>query len=232
MKKTHLGSMPFLDINTSISWAKKFDLITLPELVIRDQSQLMINRARECLRKKNGFHAFSNLLDHFDEKEIKIHCAGPLTCSMLGEFSIDLYMDLIYQASEQLKNRYDKLWICLDEPSLNFVNINESTKIRYKTFLNSFESKIGIHCCDKVSLDQLFPEHINFLSISAFKCDINEFLTWKNGELIIGSINAINGEQSTSHIPSKDVFISPDCGLGTIDENLANNILKCLFELS
>jgi methionine synthase II (cobalamin-independent) len=234
MNTTHLGSMPFKDIQIAIEWSKKFELVTVPELPKLDDSQCMLKRASAALALSKGQMAFSNLVDKFDCSEIKIHCAGPVTVEMLEKGSFSRYFELLLEASSVLSTRFDKLWICLDEPSLNYsINVDRD---QYSSYLNQFSNvQIGIHNCDSVRLENLFIEDINFLSVSYFQLTnpLDElFALMKDKTLMLGTLDT--KDNYLSMLPSIDLssagnlYLTPSCGLGTLNPKLATAILSTL----
>lgn len=236
-RKTHLGSMPFTDPKIALSWASKFDLFTVPELPVLDKSQLMIDRAIKAIERKAPLQIFSNLLDQADNKEIKVHCVGPATLSMVDEKYFEPYFEIILNAKDQLDRRFDKVWLCLDEPSINFVSDYESKLDKFKSF---FEGKknIGIHCCDKVTLSQLPSKVLSFISVSQYEVEnLKDFLAWSSIDkcLILGVLKTNENYldyQKLKFSLKTNIIYSPTCGLGSLNEKLSDSILQYLYELS
>lgn len=235
--KTHLGSLPFTDPNKALKWASKFDLFTLPELPVLDKSQLMIDRALKAIDSNNSLGIFSNLLDHVDQSEIKVHCVGPATLSMVDEKYFEPYFDMILKAKSLLDKRFDNVWLCLDEPSINFVRDYNSKLDKYLSYFQG-KSNIGIHCCDKVNMSQLPIDVLSFISVSQYEVEsIDDFIAWatKDRYLIFGVVktNENYGDGQTLKLsPETNIIYSPACGLGNLDEKLSESILQYLFDLS
>lgn len=235
--KTHLGSMPFTDPQKALMWASKFELFTLPELPILDKSQLMIDRAIKAIDNNKPLGIFSNLLDHVDQSEVKVHCVGPATLSMVDEKYFETYFEMILKAKAQLDKRFDKVWLCLDEPSINFV---KDYNAKLKSYISNFkgEANIGIHCCDKVDISQLPIEILSFISVSQYEMsDMKEYLSWaiQDNVLVLGVVktNENYGDGQTLRLSGEtNIIYSPTCGLASLNERLSDSILQYLCDLS
>ena len=235
--KTHLGSMPFTDPQKALMWASKFELFTLPELPILDKSQLMIDRAIKAIDNNKPLSIFSNLLDHVDQSEVKVHCVGPATLSMVDEKYFETYFEMILKAKAQLDKRFDKVWLCLDEPSINFV---KDYNAKLKSYISNFkgEANIGIHCCDKVDISQLPIEILSFISVSQYEMsDMKEYLSWaiQDNVLVLGVVktNENYGDGQTLRLSGEtNIIYSPTCGLASLNERLSDSILQYLCDLS
>jgi hypothetical protein len=235
--KTHLGSMPFTDPQKALIWASKFELFTLPELPILDKSQLMIDRAIKAIDNNKPLGIFSNLLDHVDQSEVKVHCVGPATLSMVDEKYFEMHFEMILKAKAQLDKRFDKVWLCLDEPSINFV---KDYNAKLKSYISNFkgEANIGIHCCDKVDISQLPIDILSFISVSQYEIsDMKEYLSWaiQDNVLVLGVVktNENYGDGQTLRLSEEtNIIYSPTCGLASLNENLSDSILQYLCDLS
>lgn len=244
MLTSQIGSLPFKEINTAISYAIEFDLpfvATLPQL---DENEFMYNLAM------SGFNNFDPTplelcllptLELLKGKECKYQVMGPVSlfkCLESQNIKVDkkkleLFLLLKIQNVLRLFDKYNVgPVIFLDEPMIGL-------EFKDYEFLNEFlaklNCKIGIHCCGNADINLLDSLKINYVSLdflNIFKKDLNLIKNLVSNKIIFFGLlstefdncNIISRELSDFVQLNANHFITPTCGLGVSEVELASKL--------
>ncbi len=164
---THIGSLPFKDIDEALDFTFKFDLpvlFTLPKL---NSNDLMENSIGQILTHKSVTVPYeSEFFKSLNEKNIKAfkyQLTGPYTALRILDHidphhghSLDYIIECLSARYQELLDRwsqYDVL-IMLDEPML--ASCSDDDFLKVLAFIESLDvGGKALHCCDKLDIERV-----------------------------------------------------------------------------
>jgi len=224
--KTQIGSLPYLDIQKSIDISFEHNLAFIPELIKLNENDLMLER----FKKMNQGHepslivqeAFINELSNRKIKRAKLQIPGAITSShfLKQEISWELYEYSLFKWLEHF-DCLEEVILFFDEPAFNVSSRNFDS---YKGLLEKLKGQgiiTGIHNCDfKAPLDL---KNLSFGIVSSFFPSFDE-----RSEYLAPVIDP--SDKKEIEPPVNFWGISPLCGLGSLSDADADEIIKIVLD--
>lgn len=255
-KTTHIGSLPFKDLNIAIEFNKLFNLPVLSTLPLLDKNEYMINQVLggiknykyqnykinlednyELVDYKFNFCLEQKFITEFSGKSIKWQIIG--ICTLLKSIEniaeintndlISWHLKNIIHYQKYLETKFKHVSFFLDEPMFNDI----SDKIILVFFINSLKKagiKVHMHCCGKITREliaQLPLEGLSFDCTQLVDIGLDE-LKESFKELFIGILDTQTLEIITDIRVHKSNFFTPTCGLAYSDPKKVLNIPNIL----
>ncbi len=240
---THIGSLPYVDVEPALDFTFDFDLpvlFTLPKL---DSNQYMQNELLTLLnlghvqnkqiiladnylevnKDIRPFYAdeFFSKLKREKQDQFKYQLIGPLSFYKLikQEIPIQEVFDFLlvkYQTLVRDLNVYGKLYFSIDEPLLSMATDGELKLL--VDFFNKLKSansgKTFIHLCCKLEQQQL-----SFFDSSWLNLDLSLYASdYFNSTCFWGLKSGLLPPDVTLHDLSQELLLGPSCGLANLSE--------------
>lgn len=191
MKTTHIGSLPFLNIDDAIAFNKKFDTPVLSTLPVLNKNEFMLDQllggiqgsdivnyriqlnAKYKLQKfKIPFILEDKFLRSFSVSTMKWQVVGFITFLKSIDIQLSLlqieelrawYLENVYAYHKFLKQYFEEVILFVDEPMFN--NENDLKEfIEYHQELKKNIDTIYVHCCNYIG--PLLLKEISDINIS------------------------------------------------------------------
>jgi hypothetical protein len=232
MKLTHVGSLPFLDINKALDYTFLWDIPVLPSLPILDKNQFLgediktlldLNRLGLNSKKELEpfyFEPFIKELKARSMTRFKYQLIGPVTFYEMNKDKFEFnelvdFFEIKYSCLLKNLQGYGELLFVLDEPLLD-KNYDFYRSERGNSFIKKLETsaEIFIHSCAQLELEKT-QGYTHYLNIDLSLYDRNE----KKLEEI-----QFPGSSKLGHAK----YLSPSCGLALKTEKQCFEILSRL----
>ncbi|MAZ48125.1 MAG: hypothetical protein CME65_06160 [Halobacteriovoraceae bacterium] len=222
VETTHIGSLPFVQLNQAIEFTFKFDipvLFTLPHL---DPKQFM---GIDVLSRTHNLASldielpyekeFFKRLASQDSKIFKTQLIGPITLHkyFLKDQTLESVASKLGVLYKNLINRFIEkgdLFLVIDEPALKSRSeIEFLNEFFYK--LNIVDCEVGLHCCSDIN-----EEIFELLKIKNKQLDwsLRNKDNFNRDEVFLGGLEMRAPETWGNFLFSKkNLIISPACGL-------------------
>ncbi len=227
IQTTHVGSLPYSDVEAAIDYTFKFDIPVLFSLPNLGAEHFMGSDILSYSRGWENFNShsldnlffekeFFNAFNKQQKKQFKVQLIGPVTLHKYflkeREYAevesklISAYVRLI----GRLSHRGD-LFFVLDEPALNQkVDIE-----RFNNFSNELcsgsTSIIGVHCCGKLDLDLYDDISLEFKQLDWSLYKVEQIP--KKGRFFGGFEKFDHEICQKLSFQADNIIISPSCGL-------------------
>lgn len=238
---TGIGSLPFTDIDQALEYSLQHDLVFLPQLPQLNENEMMVIQALDDTFESYAcFESFVNFAIMNNLKKVKLQLAGPITCSLVTEQSIDnIVSQLLLKVEDMIRPFWEHdidVIFFIDEPML-FVNIDSSLQETMKNFITELKKKdllVGLHCCSNPDWSPILQLGFDYLSfdtnlsyVDLVESGLLEIYKNQGGKVIFGL---------DPRVPVKiDLqladYISFSCGMGSLTHEDAYDILRGLKEL-
>jgi len=214
IKTTGVGSVPFNDIESALTFVTQCSIPYLPEL--KNENMLTLVDDPNYFNLKNWKY-FVESIQHF--KLIKIQIIGPMTYQFLKK-DLGNYKNKIIKVVEKIKADLKNIpfILILDEPCL-FKKNDTSALIGTLKSLNIAE--IGIHCCDKFKISDVKDLPIKYLSFDISLFNDQEISELDKYFILIFGANK-NQIERLNKLNKNEILVSPPCGL----KNLTQEAIK------
>jgi len=261
VKTTHIGSLPFLNIEDAINFNKEFDLPVLSTLPNMSSNEFMVNQLSigisgsslinfkiniDELEFAPDFKLHFLMLDQFKSefkrRDIKWQIIGPITFIKSFEDSLsdsqvkkllNWYQSVILNFYRDHKDSFKKILFILDEPLFDIKF--KSELIYILDLLKKTDMDIGIHCCSHLGACDLADIKLDYLSIDCSLYNQQELLSIKNiaTNLISGVVDTVTGDicYPISEIIKTSKYFSPTCGLAFSEIKVCHKALSNLSHL-
>lgn len=222
VETTHIGSLPFIQIDQAIEFTFKFDipvLFTLPQL---DAKQFMGVDVLSMTHNLTSLdielpyeREFFKRLDSQDSNIFKAQLIGPITLQkyFLKEQALEKVASKLGILYRNLIKRFIKkgnLFFIIDEPALNSRYEVEFLNEFFKR-LNILDCEVGLHCCSDI--DEEIFDCLN-LRNKQLDWSSRKKTHFKQGEGFLGGLEVRPPRTWGSFLFSKkNLIISPACGL-------------------
>lgn len=249
---THVGSLPFTQINEALDYTFSFDipvLFTLPKLNLEDEmvrfvvsglglgdyrdDKVFLNQNYLKTSKQLSIPYLEGFTQRLNGQKFKYQLIGPFTLwnliSNQNSFDKNDFLNFLCCKYQLLLNElsvFGEFIFVLDEPLLNKASAEDIE------LLNNFAAKltyasVGIHCCSKLSRVQTQMIKADFMNLDLLLNQDHRVLT--NAEVkIMGGIVSVDSEIENLNYP----VITPTCGLGFHSAKDAYKLLDRLKALS
>lgn len=259
MKTTHVGSLPFDNIEDALNYTFRFDvpvIFTLPNLNKKDFIHLEVIDLLDCGSFKDGKidldlnrnsksiklryeEEFLKRFNRSEKKVFKIQLIGPVSLYSLSNhnYSLQEVSDFLIEKYSELSQRLNKfgdLFFCIDEPLLNKTVLNKVKIIN--SFLKSLpmpKELVGIHSCCKLPVEEINKIECSNMNLDCSLYSIEE-LNSIDQFSFPGGLNKILLNNHCAKIScinlEKINYLSPSCGLYYESLNSLDRIFNELGE--
>lgn len=245
IQTSHIGSLPFLDIDLADKFNNQFDLPVLYSLPLFDDSDFMLAQvlgtctpdkfSAQLIEKDIKIKNISSIQKY---KQFKFQMVGPITLiksfSQISNDEIDI---LLKWYKKQLLSILDlelmsKCYFFLDEPML-FMATDVEYKILNSFLLNLKSSfyKLGVHCCSKFNLSSIDLSLLNGLSFESKYFEYDMFPA--NLDLFLGVVDTKSLKLDDSlelEAVKNSLYVTPHCGLALTDSDKMDMVSRKLSE--
>lgn len=253
---THIGSLPFKDIQRAIDFNKKFTLPVLATLPLLQKNEFMINQVLDGIQgyKYKNYKIFldkkfslkehrfpfimeKEFIQNFKRHEIKWQVVGIVTLLKsivnlkISDQSriVNWHLKNIINYHKYLSGYFPLVHLFLDEPLYNDI-ADKKLLISFLEKLKVEEIKINLHCCGSITHELFTGLLLSGLSFDYTQLTDIDCLELKRSvqRLYLGVINTMT-LRCVNEIPLSNVdFLTPACGLAYSNPEMVLNIPNLL----
>ncbi len=244
---THVGSLPFMDIEKALEYTFAFDIPVLFSLPKLDSAQFMLEEAKSILKEgSSNIRPPSNLNKFLLEKEkrqltrFKYQLAGPWTLyhseqpkvsfKQFSESLIPKYSLLINELSKE-----GELFFALDEPLLAKATQSQLTELNH--FIGEIASianvRLILHSCAKLPLEAINSLEVEFINLDLSLYSREELASMQQLNapgLKAGKLGPIIEKELLTRIVDT-MLLTPACGLTFHDIYYVKEMLTSLKQV-